>query len=63
MKKLKKHIIPFIVMFLAVYLLGAFYSISFDISKWTQMTRFLVVIFGGLISFLTSPLLSEDENK
>ena len=63
MNKLNKHVLPFLALFLVSYLLGAFYSVSFDISKWQQMTRLTVVIFGGLISFLASPLLSEDDNK
>lgn len=34
------------------YLLGAFYSITFDITKWSEATRGLICIFGGLTSFV-----------
>lgn len=29
---------------IAVYLLGAFYSVSFDISLWSELTRFFVAM-------------------
>jgi len=34
------------------YLLGAFYSASFDISKWTYDARFAISSIGGFLSAL-----------
>lgn len=34
------------------YIIGAFYSTTFDISKWTIETREMISIFGGLTSFV-----------
>jgi hypothetical protein len=34
------------------YLLGAFYSASFDISRWSIDTRFTIAFFGGFFSAL-----------
>ena len=38
--------------FVLFYLLGSFFSVSFDISKWTDGTRFIICYFGGFISML-----------
>lgn len=39
--------------FLAVYLLGVFYSVSFDISTWEAPVRFGVAMIGGGFAALT----------
>lgn len=33
--------------FLAIYLLGVFYSVSFDISTWEDPVRFGIALLGG----------------
>jgi hypothetical protein len=50
--------------FALFYLLGSFYSVSFDVSKWTIETKGLVVTLGGmfaLISFVIAFLFKLDE--
>lgn len=44
------HIIYMALGCLFSYLLGSFYSVSFDISMWTDAVRFLVALTGGTIS-------------
>jgi hypothetical protein len=39
------------------YLLGAFYSASFDISKWSIDTRFAIVFIGGFFSAIVMVFL------
>jgi len=41
-----------IITFGFIYLLGAFYSASFDISKWTYDARFAISSIGGFLSAL-----------
>jgi hypothetical protein len=41
-----------IITFGFIYLLGAFYSASFDISKWTYDARFAISLIGGFFSAL-----------
>jgi uncharacterized protein HemY len=50
--------------FALFYLLGSFYSVSFDVSKWTTETKGLVVTLGGmfaLISLVIAFLFKLDE--
>jgi hypothetical protein len=50
--------------FALFYLLGSFYSVSFNISRWTTETKGLVVVIGGmfaLISFVIAFLFKLDE--
>lgn len=47
MKKILSIIILCILSFLILYLLGAFYSTSFNIVKWEEGCRFGVVILTG----------------
>ena len=35
------------------YIIGAFYSTSFDITSWSVETRAVISMFGGLTSFIT----------
>lgn len=35
---------------LSFYFFGAFYAAAWNISEWTEFTRFTVVFFGGLAS-------------
>lgn len=35
------------------YIIGSFYSTTFDISKWTIETRAVISMFGGLTSFVS----------
>jgi hypothetical protein len=47
--------------FTLFYLIGAFYSVSFNISKWTEETRNFISVFGGmfgLISFVIAFLFN-----
>ena len=46
----KSIIIGFIV-FSIIYLMGSFYSASFDISQWKEMCRYAVVVLGGVLFF------------
>jgi hypothetical protein len=36
------------------YLLGAFYSASFNISDWTKDSRFGISLFGGMVSTMVA---------
>lgn len=47
--------------FALFYLIGSFYSVSFNISKWTSETRNFISVFGGmfgLISFVIAFLFN-----
>lgn len=35
------------------YIIGAFYSTTFDITKWSVETRAVISMFGGLTSFVS----------
>jgi hypothetical protein len=48
--------------FLLIYLLGAFYSKTFDISKWTELIRGITGFFGGFALAL-SQYLYKSKNK
>lgn len=52
MKKLILATIAGIYAFALLYIIGAFYSTTFDISKWTLETRAVISMFGGLTSFV-----------
>lgn len=43
--------------FLFSYLVGAFYSVTFDMSNWTEPVRFIITLQGMLlfISLITFP--------
>ena len=45
------------IVFAVLYLMGAFYSVSFDISQWSDGTRFLVAFIGGVSIFGVSALV------
>lgn len=34
------------------YIIGAFYSTTFDITKWSVETRAVISMFGGITSFV-----------
>jgi biotin transporter BioY len=38
------------------YLLGAFYSASFNISDWTKDSRFIISVIGSMFSILVAVL-------
>lgn len=40
--------------FFICYLIGAFYNVSFDLSIWTELSRLLISILGGLLSIISS---------
>ena len=46
--------------FFLCYLLGAFVAVSFDITKWADIGRFMVAIFGGFASAITFAFVFED---
>jgi hypothetical protein len=64
-----KALLLFFTVFGLFYLMGAFYSASLDISKWSESTRENVVVIGGFLSvfstafFLISNLLEQKETK
>ena len=39
--------------FFLCYLLGSFVAVSFDITKWADVGRFMVAIIGGIVSAIT----------
>jgi hypothetical protein len=47
-----------IVVFLIIYLIGAFIQVSFDISTWSIDARILVGTLGGLLSFVRMVITS-----
>lgn len=60
----KKHLIwvlP-ILGFLVVYLLGAFYSATFNITKWAVSTRAIIAVLGALCAILGGMLSKEYSN-
>jgi hypothetical protein len=52
MLKLLKSFGLTLFIFSIIYLLGSFYSLSFDISKWNENTRSIVSVMGGFFSLL-----------
>ena len=42
-----------VAIFFIFYLLGAFVAVSFDISEWAEVGRFIVAVVGGIISAFT----------
>lgn len=52
MKNIIYFTITFLFSFSLFYLLGSFYSVSFDISKWSDDARSIVSVIGGLFSFV-----------
>ena len=49
-----KRLILFILSFLIIYLLGSFYNCSFNIHIWSEASRFVTVIIGGLLGLISS---------
>jgi hypothetical protein len=49
MNELVKRILIGCSGFVFIYLMGSFYNVSFDISKWNVDSRFIVAMFGGFI--------------
>jgi len=48
-----KSVLLGLLVFIVVYLLGAFYSVTLNIDRWGEGTRFFVSFFGGLLAVLT----------
>ena len=46
--------------FFLFYLLGSFVAVSFDITKWADIGRFVVAIFGGVASAIGFAFVFED---
>lgn len=46
--------------FFLCYLLGAFVAVSFDITKWADIGRFMVATIGGIVSAITFVFVFED---
>ena len=51
-KKVLISILCGIILFLLVYLTGAFYNANFNISCWDENSRFAVSIFGFIATIL-----------
>lgn len=50
--------------FALFYLVASFYSVTFDISKWTENTRALVSIIGAMFSAISMVItFTINENK
>jgi len=62
MKNLRFRIILGSLGFLFIYLLGAFYSVTFNISNWLESTRFIISIFGS-IAFIIVVAFYSSKNK
>jgi RsiW-degrading membrane proteinase PrsW (M82 family) len=60
-----KAVLFFLGAFGTFYLLGAFYSASFNISNWPVEVRLGVAVFGTLIAFILAAayLVLSDEKK
>jgi hypothetical protein len=52
MNELVKRILIGCVGFVFVYLMGSFFNVSFDVSKWGIESRLAVTMFGGFISIM-----------
>lgn len=52
MNELVKRILIGCVGFGFVYLMGSFFNVSFDVSKWGIESRLAVAMFGGFISIM-----------
>ena len=50
MKQIIKMIILVSITFTLVYLLGSFYNTTFNITKWSEESRFVIKLFGGIFS-------------
>jgi len=61
MKKLAKRILIGCIGFVFIYLFGSFFNVSFDISKWGEASRFLVIV--GTLAFIMLATLSESNFK
>jgi len=54
--KLIKSILSLIFTFMLFYLMGAFNNASFDISIWSDFSRYCISCLGGFISIIVSIL-------
>jgi len=61
MKELAKRILIGCIGFVFIYLFGSFFNVSFDISKWGEDSRFLVIV--GVLAFIMLATLSESNFK
>ena len=46
--------------FFLCYLLGAFVAVSFDITDWADIGRFMVAVIGGFAAAITFAWVMED---
>lgn len=53
MKNLIYFTVIFFFCFSIFYLFGAFFSVSFDISEWSEETRGFITCLGGFCSIVT----------
>jgi ABC-type multidrug transport system permease subunit len=58
---MKKRIIAMLSVFFLCYLLGSFYSASFNIKEWEQDCRFFVSVIGGIVSIFCATYPSLDD--
>ena len=63
MKNLIIRFCIFIFTFFLFYLIGAFVNVSFDLSKWTEVSRIAIAIFGTFVSgaLASAPFLEIEE--
>ena len=62
MKNYLKGLFVGLFMFLLIYLLSAFYNMSFDISIWSDASRFTVSTMGGILSIFIGDLIAAYSN-
>lgn len=51
MKEILFRLLMGLIGFIVIYLLGSFYSATFNINNWNEAIRFVVSLFGGLSFF------------
>jgi hypothetical protein len=60
MKYLMKRLFLGLIGFLLVYLLTAFYNVSFDVSKWDELSRLICVLVGGFLFFVMAVMPNDN---
>jgi hypothetical protein len=51
--KLTKPILIAFILFVLVYLLGAFHQVSFNIINWSVVARSVIVVIGGFLALIS----------
>ena len=63
MLKILKATISALFLFTLFYLVGAFYATTFDISKWPDITRWIVSVMGFFCVIVGAVILIHESNK